>query len=920
MPRDTTTEGSYRDRFRWDSVTYGTHCANCLSTCSYRVYARDGEVVWEEQSGAFPQTEAGVPDRNPMGCQKGAAWSLQRRAGDRLTHPMRRVGDRGSGAWETITWEEALTEIADAILDTIEEFGTESVVIDEGPEGGMLTIVGYMRFGAMLGAVSLDGNATVNDFPAGHYLTFGTMAGGSAAEDSAHADVILIWHANPAYTRIPYFHFLTEARYAGATVVLIAPDFSPSAPHADIFVPVEPGSDAALALAMCKVVVDEGLFNEEFVCSQTDLALLVRCDTGRLLREQDLVDGGRDDAFYRWDSIAGDIAMVDPGYLSHVPGTALGGRFEIEVVSETPDGIRATAEVTPVFELLRERLDEYTPETAHGMCGVHPETIRMLARKIAGGKTKLHEGFDTAKHYHGDLMERAMDLLLALTANWGAQGNGFDTFCTFPFDGAYVLSLKSGPGMEAAEQVIAGSNAMFGRIPDDGSAPPPIPRPGVWQFMSMAALAGSTTPPFWFWAQHCGYEEMWSKSEWGASPRPFSEYLEEAREAWAPLARPQADKPPRVLIEMGTNALRRTRGGGRMLRENLWPKLKMIVSVDPRMNTAGMQADILLPAAHEAERANIQYPVSHSMEMAFSDKAVEPLGEARSDWQILASLAEAISDRAVARDMGDMLVGRAGAVPLSEIGAKFRIHPTLATDEAVIDEMVRDTALSGVIHEDTTLATLRETGWASIRGNGSFPSGRVAGGAISEERTFSGFSWHVQEGLPYVTLTGRATFYVDHPWFLEAGEHLPCHKPPPATGGDLPFSLTGGHPRWSIHACNATNPLMLETTRGHPTVVINSADAASREIADGDLVEVANELGRFSIAVRLSESVRPGQAILYASWEPYGFESWKDGTQVEAGMVKWLHLATGWGHLLYTPLQWQPTPFDRCTRVDIRRI
>ena len=57
--------------------------------------------------------------------------------------------------------------------------------------------------------------------------------------------------------------------------------------------------------------------------------------------------------------------------------------------------------------------------------------------------------------------------------------------------------------------------------------------------------------------------------------------------------------------------------------------------------------------------------------------------------------------------------------------------------------------------------------------------------------------------------------------------------------------------------------------------------------------------------------------ILYASWEAYGFEQWADATQVEAGMVKWLHLVGRYGHLRYLPFGWQPVPADRAIAVDI---
>ncbi|MCZ7528491.1 MAG: hypothetical protein M5U14_20235 [Acidimicrobiia bacterium] len=177
----------------------------------------------------------------------------------------------------------------------------------------------------------------------------------------------------------------------------------------------------------------------------------------------------------------------------------------------------------------------------------------------------------------------------------------------------------------------------------------------------------------------------------------------------------------------------------------------------------------------------------------------------------------------------------------------------------------------------------------------------------------------VEDGVPYPTLTGRAQFHIDHPWFLEADEGLPRHKDSPRAGGDLPLVVTGGHPRWSIHANNTTNRLLLETTRGHPVLQLHPADAAARGISDDDLVRVFNEVGEYRVPAKVSPGVRPGQVILYASWEPYLFPGWRDGTWVEPGMVKGLHFAGGYGHLGYAVLQWQPQQSDRVFRVDVER-
>ncbi len=145
---------------------------------------------------------------------------------------------------------------------------------------------------------------------------------------------------------------------------------------------------------------------------------------------------------------------------------------------------------------------------------------------VAGGRTKLYEGFDTSKHYHGDLMERAMNLLLALTGNWGRKGTGHDTYLTHPFDGSYLQSLKPGPGIEAAEAVVQMLRGHLRRGPRARTAPippPPLPLPvrrsgTSWR---MAAAGGSTTPPFFLWLDHAGYREVFERADWGDSPRPI---------------------------------------------------------------------------------------------------------------------------------------------------------------------------------------------------------------------------------------------------------------------------------------------------------------------------------------------------------------------------------------------------------------
>ncbi len=906
---------AYRNRWKWDRTAWGTHCVDCYpSNCPYRVYVRDGKVVREEPGGTYEVVEQGVPDMNPSGCQKGASWSQTLDGKDRLLHPVRRAGERGEGKWDQVSWDEALTEIADAMLDAIQESGSESIVrIGTPGQGGTQSIALAGSVLSRIGATHTDVQSEINDFSPGLYATFGRFDPCPSNDDWFHSELLLIWANNPAYSSIPTFHYIAEARYNGGEVAIIAPDYSPSAIHADYFLPVRIGSDAALALSMCRVIVDEGLMDESFVAEQTDLGLLVRADNGRFLRQSDLQEGGSPDVFHLFDGHSGQIVeaprTLDLGSIE----PALDGTYTAALA----DG--QEVEVTPSFELLRKRLQDYAPEDASPICGVHADMIRTLARKAATRTTCILAGWTMGKSYHGDLMERSLCLLLALTGNWGKKGAGIRSWAVGMFDGPFLLGTKPAVGQDATREQFKGQQAMMdGVLAGDPSLTPEI----LMAEMGYAgAAAGGGIPSAVFWYNHCGYREAWNTAGWNdpSMRRSLDEYVDEAIEKgwWQGAAQRSADVPPRVLFEIGGNMLRRQRGGQRMLLDNLWPKLKMIVSIDWRVSTTGLYSDIILPAAQHYEKPNFPYTTPDIMNLTFSDRAVEPAGESRSEWQINQMLAKKLGERAKARDFVEMQDPSGTTVRLDTLYEDITMDGALADDDAVFDEMIRDSAVLGNIPADTTLESLRETGFVRFTGWGRSPMALAQASDLLPDETHSPFRWQTEKKEPFPTLTRRAQFYIDHEWFLEAGEELPVHKEAPAQGGDYPLQVTSGHPRWSVNSMNSTSNIILGTLRGEPVVHINDHDAADRGIKNGDEIRVFNDCAELFVHARVTPAVQPGQLISYNGWEPYQFKGWQDFSNVEPGMVKWLHLAGGYGHLRYRALHWQPVPIDRGVRVDI---
>ncbi|MBW2243029.1 MAG: molybdopterin-dependent oxidoreductase [Deltaproteobacteria bacterium] len=905
----------YRDRWKWDKVTWGCHCVDCYpSNCPYRVYVKDGRVVREEQAGTFETIEAGVPDMNPAGCQKGAAWSEMLYGKERVLHPLRRTGERGEGQFEEISWDAALSEIADAMLDAIEESGAGSIVSLGTPgEGGTQTTNFARPVFSRLGVTSTDVQAEINDFNPGLYATFGRFDPVASNDDWFHSELLLIWANNPVYSAIPYYHYISESRYNGGEVVTIAPDFSPSAVHADYFLPVKIGSDAALALSMCRVIIDEGLMDTDFVREQTDLGLLVRRDTGRFLRASDLQADGSDEFFYLYDEARSEISPAPRTLDLKDLVPALEGRFDV-----TLEG-GEVVQVEPVFERLRRTLDDYSPEDAAKICGTHPDSIKQLARKVAARRTRILLGWTTGKSYHGDLIERAMCLLLGLTGNWGKKGTGTRSWGVGMFDGPFTLDAKPRAGQDATRELVAGMDQMTKNLL---AADPTLTQEILMaEFGYSGAASGGSVPPVFFWYHHCGYREVWNKGAANdpSMKRSFDEYLQEAIDEgwWSGTVRPPPDSPPRVLIEIGGNVLRRQRGGQRMLLENLWPKLKLIVSVDWRMTTTGLHSDIVLPAAQHHEKTNFPYTTPDVMNLTLADKAVEPAGEARSEWQITLALAKMLAQRAEARGLEEFEKPDGSRDRFDSLYDQISKFGVLDDDDAVIDEVVRDSVVMGTLPEGTTLASLREKGFVRFTGWGRSSMALAQASDLRPDETHSPFRWQTEKKEPFPTLTRRAQFYIDHPWFLEAGEELPVHKDAPSQGGDHPLEVTSGHPRWSANSMNSTSEIILQTIRGEPVAHINDGDAADRGIENGQDMRVFNDLASITVQARVTPAVQPGQLIMYNCFEPYQFKEWQDFSNVEPGMVKWLHLAGGYGHLRYRALHWQPVPIDRAVRVDV---
>jgi anaerobic dimethyl sulfoxide reductase subunit A len=416
-----------------DRVVRTTCSPNCTGSCGQLAFVRDGRIVKIQQAADYPD-----PVYSPRGCMKGLSFHNHIYGPDRILHPMIRTGERGSGEFEEVSWEEALDHVAGELKRIGETHGYDSIhVFGQVPGSGYVHKGANYRAAAVLGmshGTSFDYNG---DLPMGMPITFGVQNAEHEAKDWANARFVLIVGANPLETRIPDVHFLFDAAARGARLVVVDPTFSSTASKADTWIRIEPGTDAAFALGMANVILRDGLEQPAFLRTYTDAALLVRGDTGKRLREADLRRGGATDRFVVWDTSTGLPVTVGIDKLG-MPSdavAALRGTFEVRLAT----GERV--EVRPGFDHVAEEVARWTPERASEVTGVPADMIEKVARAYATERpAAILMGGGSNHWYHGDLTGRAYALLAVLTGEIGRSGGGFSVYV-----GQYKVRVVAAP-------------------------------------------------------------------------------------------------------------------------------------------------------------------------------------------------------------------------------------------------------------------------------------------------------------------------------------------------------------------------------------------------------------------------------------------------------------------------------------------
>ena len=425
-----------------EKLVRGVCRPNCFGFCNINLHVRDGRVV------KTSKRQLPITNHYSRICQRGLSHVERIYAAERLQYPMRRVEgtERGAMQWERITWDEAITEIAEKIQSIQAQYGPQAVAFYSAT-GNYGTLVSNMgsRF---VNAVNGTTISACNDLAPylGQARLNGSGVDVNEITDVLNAKTIMAWGANVTDSQVHHWHFIKEAMQNGTKLVVIDPLFTPLAGKADYFVSVKPGTDALVYFAIMNLIIERGVVDYDFMSQYTVAPFLVRQDTGTYLRKSFVdaaagldtqeVSASGDGSKTAGDGLvsfaAGVTAEEDP-YMLLQDGEL------VDVFAATTPSLEGEIEVGGVkcrtaYSMLLDNIVEYPPARVAEIADITTEQIEKLADYCIDGPVYHLMGYGLANQYGGVQTAIIGQTMAAMTGNWGKPGATFgSSYPTFLF-------------------------------------------------------------------------------------------------------------------------------------------------------------------------------------------------------------------------------------------------------------------------------------------------------------------------------------------------------------------------------------------------------------------------------------------------------------------------------------------------------
>ncbi|EOC3068433.1 molybdopterin-dependent oxidoreductase [Cronobacter malonaticus] len=360
------------ERVVWSACT-----VNCGSRCPLRMHVVNGEIRYVETDNTSGDDYDGL--HQVRACLRGRSMRRRVYNPDRLKYPMKRVGKRGEGKFVRISWDEALDTIARGMKRIISDYGNEAIYLNYGTGtlGGTMTRSwppGKTLLARLMnccgGYLNHYGDYSSAQIAAGLSYTYGGWADGNSPSDIENSKLVVLFGNNPGETRMSgggVTYYLEQARAKSqARMIVIDPRYTDTAAgREDEWIPIRPGTDAALASAIAWVLIAENYVDQPFL----------------------------------------DNYCVGYDEKTLPPGAPANGHYKAYILGDGPDG---TAK---------------TPAWAAPITGIPEARIIKLAREIGEAKPAfIAQGWGPQRHSNGELACRAIAMLPILTGNVGIHG------------------------------------------------------------------------------------------------------------------------------------------------------------------------------------------------------------------------------------------------------------------------------------------------------------------------------------------------------------------------------------------------------------------------------------------------------------------------------------------------------------------
>lgn len=381
------------ERIVWSACT-----VNCGSRCPLRMHVVDGEIRYVETDNTGDDNYEAL--HQVRACLRGRSMRRRVYNPDRLKYPMKRVGKRGEGKFVRISWEEAFDTLAGEMQRIIKTYGNESIYLNYGTGtlGGTMTRSwppGKTLIARLMnccgGYLNHYGDYSTAQIAAGLNYTYGGWAEGNSPSDIENSQLVVLFGNNPGETRMSgggVTYYLEQAREkSNARMIIIDPRYTDTgAGREDEWIPIRPGTDAALVSALAWVMITENLVDQAFLDNYC-------------------------------------VGYDEKNLPADAPANA---HYKAYILGQGDDGVAKT------------------PEWASRITGIPVDRIVKLAREIAGAKPAfIAQGWGPQRHSNGELVSRAIAMLPILTGNVGINGGNSGAR-----EGAYAMPFERMPTLD----------------------------------------------------------------------------------------------------------------------------------------------------------------------------------------------------------------------------------------------------------------------------------------------------------------------------------------------------------------------------------------------------------------------------------------------------------------------------------------